>query len=564
MFRKNTEHLTPDLFGIQNTLPESMLEKANKSEEYHFYKIIFSHIKEEIFKVLYSEKKSRPNAPINAMVSALILMNRNKWTYEELFKNICFNILVKIALGLDNLTKIPFCPATLFNFQNKLNAYFVKTGKNLLEQVFDSLTAKQLKTLKIKTNIQRTDSFLAASNIRNFSRVQLLVEIIIRLYRILSDKDKERFKEQFEPYIKKTSGQYIYTLKASDIPHQLEKIGEMYFWIFRNLKNLYGEYEIFRTFEKVYAEHFTVIDKKVKVKSSKELHSGCVQSPDDLDATYREKREKKSKGQAINVTETASPDNPINLITDVDVNPNNIDDSKVLNKRIDKLKEKTPDLNELHFDGAYGSIDNDRKFDKYNINPIQTGVRGKNAAVDIKIDQISESQYLASCPKQKVKSEKARKRLKAKFDLSVCNRCEHREKCQALQRKDYRVFYFTTDDYLKKKRKGAINTVPPKRRKLRSNVEATVNEFVSRMPKSKLKVRGSFKTSVFAYSVAMSVNFGRIYRLLRDNLEHVVSLLQYFYHFVKEQLRLIAKKIVNTKNLSFEPLRLKYISVLCF
>jgi len=564
MFKKNLRHIAPDLFGIQNTLPESMMEKARKSEEYHFYKIIFSHIREEIFRVLYSEKKSRPNAPINSMVASLILMNRRQWTYEELFKNIQFNILVKIALGLDNLTEMPFCPATLFNFQNKLNAHFVETGENLLEQVFDNLTARQLKTLKIKTNIQRADSFLAASNIRNFSRVQLLVEMIIRLYRILSDKDKERFKEQFEPYIKKTSGQYIYTLKASDIPHQLEKIGEMYFWIFRNLKNLYGEYEIFRTFERVYGEHFTIIDKKVKVKSSKELHSGCVQSPDDLDATYREKRKKKSKGQVINVIETANPDNPINLITDVDVNPNNIDDSKVLNKRIDKLKEKTPDLNELHFDGVYGSSDNDRKFDRYNINPIQTGVRGKNVAVDIKIDQISEFQYLVSCPKQKVKSEKARKRLKAKFDLSICNTCEHRKECQTLQRKDHRVFYFTPDDYLKKKRKGAINTVPPERRKLRSNIEATVNEFVSKMPKSKLKVRGAFKASIFTYSVAMSVNFGRIYRLLRDNPEYVASLLQYFYHFVKEQLRLIAEKVINTKNLNFEPLKLKYSSVFLF
>ena len=564
MFKKNLRHIAPDLFGIQNTLPESMMEKAHKSEEYHFYKIIFSHIREEIFRVLYSEKKSRPNAPINSMVSSLILMNRRQWTYEELFKNIQFNILVKIALGLDDLTEMPFCPATLFNFQNKLNAYFVETGENLLEQIFDSLTTRQLKTLKIKTNIQRTDSFLAASNIRNFSRVQLLVEMIIRLYRILSDKDKERFKEQFEPYINKTSGQYIYTLKASDIPHQLEKIGEMYFWIFRNLKTLYGEYEIFRTFERVYAEHFTVIDQKVEVKSSKELHSGCVQSPDDIDATYREKREKKSKGQVINVTETANPDNCLNLITDVDVNPNNIDDSRVLNKRIDKLKEKTPDLNELHFDGAYGSSDNDREFDKHNINPIQTGVRGQKPSVDIEIDQISESQYLVSCPKQKVKSGKARKRLKAKFDLSICNRCEHRKECQTLQRKDHRVFYFTCDDYLKKKRKGAINTVPPERRKLRSNVEATINEFVSKMPKSKLKVRGSFKTSVFAYSVAMSANFGRIYRLLRDNPEYVASLLQYFYHFVKERLLLFVKGITYAMNLPIESLRFKYASIFCF
>jgi len=49
--------MAPDLFGIQNTLAEPMIEQSCKSEDYYFYKIMFSHIKEELFKVLYSEKK---------------------------------------------------------------------------------------------------------------------------------------------------------------------------------------------------------------------------------------------------------------------------------------------------------------------------------------------------------------------------------------------------------------------------------------------------------------------------------------------------------------------------
>ena len=69
---------------------------------------------------------------------------------------------------------------------------------------------------------------------------------------------------------------------------------------------------------------------------------------------------------------------------------------------------------------------------------------------------------------------------------------------------------------------------------------------------------------LFAHSVAMSVNFGGMYRLLRDNPEYVASLLQYFYHFVKERLRLIARKMTNTKKLCFEPLNLKYVAVPCF
>ena len=101
--------------------------------------------------------------------------------------------------------------------------------------------------------------------------------------------------------------------------------------------------------------------------------------------------------------------------------------------------------------------------------------------------------------------------------------------------KKNRVFYFTHDDYLKKKRRKNILTIPKERRRLRNNVEATVNEFVCKMRKDKLKVRGSFKTSVFAYSVAISVNFGRIYRLILENPSGLFLILLYFIRNVKER-----------------------------
>lgn len=98
-----------------------------KSEHYTFYKLIFCNIKEALFSKLYSDKKSRPDAPINAMVASLILMHRYNWTYEQLFEQVQFHILVKITLGLDCIDKMPFCPATLFNFQNRLAKHFIQT-----------------------------------------------------------------------------------------------------------------------------------------------------------------------------------------------------------------------------------------------------------------------------------------------------------------------------------------------------------------------------------------------------------------------------------------------------
>lgn len=558
MFKKNTKHLQPSLFGLTNSLPESMQKDIEKSSEFHFYNLIFCNIREELFASLYSDKKSRPNSPINAMVASLILMQRNRWTYDQLFDSIKFNILTKVALGLDRIDAIPFCPASIFNFQNRLNNHFAETGENLLEHVFDHLTAKQLQKLKLKTNIQRTDSFLAASNIRNYSRLQLLVEMLIRIYRVLSDEDKQRLQEKFRPYVSKSSGQYIYRLQASDLPHELDKIGQLYLWIHNNIYSQYADYDVFCIFNRVYAEHFTIVEDKITVISSDQLRSSDLQSPDDLDATYRYKNGQHSRGQSINVTETAHPENAINLLTDVAVNPNNVDDAKVLGQRLDKIKRKTADLDELHFDATYGNPENDTTFEKHNITPVQTAIRGNRSAVPIEIKQTSSTHYQVSCPMQTALSKLARKRHKVEFDINICQQCSHLTICPAMKRKEHYAFHFTHEDYLSKKRQYQINEIPQKRRKLRNNVEATVNEFVCKMPGKKLKVRGRFKTSVFAYSLAISINFGRIYRYIQDQPKDFLLVSCFIDNFIKERLiisyllSLINKILGLIKSISFE------------
>jgi len=296
MFRENTTHLQTSFFDIERQLSESKRKKIRESEEYNFYQLIFRKIKEENFAVLYSENGSRPNSSVNIMVSAIILAYRKSWTIKEMLEQIDFNLLTRTALGLNGMDDTAFCEATFFNFQNRLLKHFVETGENLLERVFDGLTKEQLKKLKIKTDIQRSDSFMAMSNIRNYGRVQLLIEILLRLYRVLKEEDKERFKDMLSDYTKQTSGQYIYKLERTEIPQELEKLGWIYHKLYEALREGYKEIEIFRIFERVYQEHFTVVKNKVAVKKNEELHSGILQSPDDIDATYRKKGEESRKG----------------------------------------------------------------------------------------------------------------------------------------------------------------------------------------------------------------------------------------------------------------------------
>jgi hypothetical protein len=303
--------------------------------------------------------------------------------------------------------------------------------------------------------------------------------------------------------------------KQFDAISELEKIGNVYKEINEKLKPAYGDLEIFKIFERVYLEHFTIVEEKIIIKSTDELTSSCIQSPDDIEATYRKKGGKQFYGQAINITETCNPENPINLITDISVHANNIDDSKELNARIDVIKQKSPELNELHFDGGYGSKDNDEKFDEHSITPVQTAIRGREfGGVEIKIIEISEDKYLVSYPTQTVESEFVRKRFKAEFDLDICTGCRFASQCKLQQFKKARIYYFTQEEKLKQLRIKSIKSLPKERRSLRTNVEATVSEFARKMNNRKLKVRGSFKAELFAFAVGISVNFGRVYRYI--------------------------------------------------
>lgn len=516
MFKANNQ---PELFSFENELSSKVRKALEGSKEKWFYHLILRNINEMDFRALYSDKASRPNAPVNILVSALILKEFKGLSYDELMESVMFDLRFKTALGLSSLGEVPFSRATLFNFQNRILDYQQQTGLNLIERVFDNLSAEQIKKLSVKADIQRSDSTLVCSNIKKYSRLQLLIEVLTRLDRILEEEDRQFIAEQLQPYLKNGTDKYIYGLKANQLPHELENLGKVYYRVFEwmSRKEQYKDKQEFINFSRAYREHFVVVEGEVSSKPSEELTSSMLQSPDDQDATYRQKNGQHSKGFTINGTETANPENPLQLITDISVTANNIDDSQILNGRLDKIKEKTPELNEMHTDGGYGSEDNDKKFENLEIDHITTAVRGRESEIEKKIEQTpgSSGVYTVECPFQKVQSSPTKKRHKVRFDINICRKCPLNDKCQIFKNKGR--YYFTHEDYLQNRRNRNIMNIPEERRKIRPNVEALMNEFKIRTPGGKLKVRGLFKATLFAFNSGIAINFGRIYRFIAQN-----------------------------------------------
>lgn len=528
MFKRNEKYRQAELFGLMSSLSSKQNKMLIKSIEHSFFMQIFTKIDEGDFKVLYSNKKSRPNTPVNQLVGSLVLKHLFNWTFEELFKRLNFDLLTRYAIGIRSLEEEIFSEATIYNFQNKIIAHFVTTGKDLLKTVFDSLTNNQLEEFGIKTDIQRGDSFLIGSNIFDYTRLQLLIEVLHRLFRILDEEDKILYSNILTDYTKQTAGQYIYKLQKDDLPKEIQKLAGVYHELFLSLKEKYRDISVYQIFTRVYSEHFVVIDQKVEVVASDKLNSSILMSPDDLEATFRDKRDQQSKGYSGHVSETANPENKVDIIVDADVQPNNVDDAKILEDRLPKMIEKTPDLNEYHVDGAYGSPNVDALMDEHEIMLIQTAVRGRKAYVKFLIEELPNETYNVTCEYgQKVVATKATKgkdakRHKAVFNHDICLTCPLYGICnsQVMGGKRVikkRIWYFGKDKILLQRRLKNRDLIPVERRKLRSNVEATVKELKRGMKGGKVRVRNRAKVKIYLYFTAIGVNLTRIHKYLNDS-----------------------------------------------
>lgn len=517
MFKTNPSHRQTNLFSIETQLDAERLDHLQESFEYHFYHLVFSRIREEDFSVIYKDDNGRPNIPINQAVSMLLLMQRHGWTYEQLLDNAEFNLKTRVALGMFRLEEKAPCEASLFNFQNRLRQHYGTTGENLMERVFDGFTQEQLSTLKIKTEIQRCDSTQIGSNIRQYSRVQLLLEVLQRFYRVLREEDQRQYQERFAGYVERSSGQVLYRMSSAEYSGILERLGQLYGWVITMFRKHYGTTEIWSVVERVYGEHFIAVNERIEVRASETLGSNTLQSPDDVEATYRKKNDEQYRGYVIHVSETALPENTVNLITDVVVKPNNVDDSTILHERIEVMKEKTPEFNELHTDGGYPSEENDKALGEAKITHVPSAIRGRKAKVEMAIEQEEPTgTYVVTCPHQTVGATFGRKKYKAVFAKTGCAGCPLVEQCPTHEREEGRVFYFTEAMYHVSRRRRRREELPPERQHLRANGEATMKAFKRLTRDEKVRTRGLFKTLLFAFTTALMINVGRIVRAIGE------------------------------------------------
>jgi len=535
MFKKNTQHLQPALISAVSELPEKQLNLLKGSWASTFYHEFFSRIDEETFAVLYSSEPSRPNVPANVMMGLEVMKAGFGWSDAELYENFCFNLQVRYALGYDRLGDGDFAIRTLYYFRERLSKYNIETGINLLEQAFEQITDAQIMDLQVRTGMQRMDSTQIASNIVDASRLRLLVEAVQRMHCVLSEEDQDQLVENFAPYLKGTAGHYTYRVKGKEATQEhLQQVGATIYNLLTELKEVYADEKAYQVLERIFTENFNLIENGVCPKENQELSSGSLQSVDDLEASYRTKSNKHYKGYVANITETCDPENKLQLITKIQVAPNNTDDDQLLADALPNLQERT-DLDTLMTDGGFGGEASDAAIEGQPIKVIQTAIRGPKpdpqkfhlADFDIQFDQQG-APIDITCPQgQNTTITPARTTgLHARFDPEICSTCPFQkdERCRAKpQKRDRRyLLAFTLKELRAAQRRKDFLRHKDCGQNLRAAVEATVRSVKHPFPAGKLPVRGQFRMTSMVIASAIHVNVRRIWRYQADQVSFLL------------------------------------------
>ena len=517
------------MFSTVNKLPKKLRRMLEASWANTFYREVFCRIDENIFSVLYSGSASRPNIPINVLAGLELLKAGNGWSDAELYEHFLFDIQVRYALGYTHLGDGTFAIRTLYYFRDRLSEYYLRTGTNLLETAFTDITDAQIVDLAVETGTQRMDSTQIASNIVNSSRLRLLVEGIQRTQKMLSEADKSRLEEFYAPYTKGSSGQYSYRVKGKDAnKNHLQRVGRTMQYLLEELEKVYAEEKSYLVLKRLFSEHFKFVEKELKLKEKEEISSGSLQSVDDLEASYRKKAGKKYQGYVANITETCEPENKLQLITKVQVEPNNVDDDKMLADALPDLKERT-DVKKIYLDGGYGGEASDPLLAGLSIDIIQTAIRGAKGSSEklhlSEFDILQDKQGLPTkitCPQgQTVEVTRARRTgWQGRFDPEICTTCPFQQKgrCRAKpQKRDPRyMLSFTLEKLRAAKRHKNYIAYKKEKGNLRAASEATMRSAKHPFPAGKLPVRGIFRITSLMIASTLHVNMRRIWRYETD------------------------------------------------
>ena len=529
MFRENTSHRQEKLFDNLSGMDPRYKKRLENSWAGLFYTHLFCEIDEQLFAPLYSSDNGRPNFPINILVALEIIKHLKNFTDEVLFEAFAYDFQISYALGQRTIGERYFAHRTFYDFRARLYRYTLEHPNegDLIFKQFETLVQYFIKVSKLDTDEQRMDSTQIMSNIKRAGRLALAYDVLLQGIKACPIEIlKTDLLEVLDSHYK---ANLLYKLKDTEVSSRLEKLlnlgGELCQLVKDDLAlQMLPEIKVLVRF----IEEQTIYDNERKVwlaKANKDISASSLQSAFDSEASFRKKAGKSHVGFVVNLTETCADENPVQIVTNYQVEPNSASDVKMAEDSLEKLKETTQ-VKDLYVDGGYYSGDLVKQAEGLGIKLHYTDMTGQNVTsnkLPYNAFNIEHFKMILGCPnlQKPLRSDFNSQSgiLSAHFDIIICSQCPLKDQCPVKFQKKDTVLRVSEKSLIAEKTRLTLMDKKDQNENgsKRAAIEGTNSALKRAHGVGKLRVRGLARCSLVMGLKTIAHNFHQVVRFFQGD-----------------------------------------------
>lgn len=395
---------------------------------------LFPAIDEKRFSVLYSDKASRPNTPINIIVGALIIKEMFDYSDDEMVENLMLDLHLQYALHTTSFEEQPLSDKTLSRFRKRCYDYETLHNEDLYHDCVKNLSGTIAKIMGINGRVRRMDSMMIESNIRKLSRMELLYTCISKMVVLINKSDAKAIPEQLKHYADPNDfNQVIYHQRSTETDDRMQILLNDADTLLSICSPNYEETTEYELLVRCLSEQTIVENQKrrLRTKDDGTMKSTALQNPSDPEATFRSKAGKEHRGYVANLEESVGKNGTV--VTEYAYEQNIHSDSRFLKEHLEQMDTQEETITVVT-DGAYSGTENTALAKEKNVNLITTSLTGRDTEdimADFEFNE--EGTKVLKCPAgyqpKSCSYSASGKQCQVSFQREQCVGCPYQDQC---------------------------------------------------------------------------------------------------------------------------------------
>ena len=465
---------------------------------------VFRHVLLELMPVgeladHFSRELGAPTKELYSMAGLVFVTDFFGWTAQEAAEAYIFRSDVQYALNLE--------PGVAVSARSVERYQKLFREDELATQVFHDVTIRLAEKLELNISRQRLDSTHVFSHMASFGRTKLMAVAIKRCLTQVKRHAPEQYAtlpEEFRRRYEPADSQLFADAKDAEARQRSrQQAAEDLLCV---IEQFAGTPEItgrssYKALVTIFHQQCEVSDTRVVVKTK--TGGDCVQNPSDLAATYDAH---KGQGYQVQIAETCSPQNEVQLITGALPQTASEADGAALVPMLDQLETSALLPEAMLADTLYGGDENVQAAEARGVELVAPipGREPKSDPGALTLDDFAVDERtgrVEACPQGHtplvVERNDEAGTTRIEMAAATCEGCPLRTSCPIHQTRDGRyTLEFTDKDHrLAGRRREQETPVFAERYATRSGIESTNSGLKNRLGLKRLRVRG--RGSVF-------------------------------------------------------------------